>query len=82
DQPRFRWLGFVYKRLKLRLRVSVVFSGGLFPVLPFSRLNRPEAVLAVRTLKGFWLMVPWLIIDIVGVGIGEWDVGGSGEPAT
>ncbi|MDM7143649.1 hypothetical protein QUH19_27875, partial [Klebsiella pneumoniae] len=29
-------------------------SGGLLPVLPVSRQKRPEAVLAVRTIKGLW----------------------------
>ncbi len=37
--------------VKTELRVSGGFSGGLLPVLPVSRQKRPEAVLAVRTIK-------------------------------
>ncbi|MDL7284155.1 hypothetical protein QS577_26075, partial [Escherichia coli] len=37
--------------VKQSLRVSGGFSGGLLPVLPVSRQKRPEAVLAVRTIR-------------------------------
>ncbi|WP_220389363.1 hypothetical protein, partial [Klebsiella pneumoniae] len=37
--------------VKQSLRVSGGFSGGLLPVLPVSCQKRPEAVLAVRTIR-------------------------------